>query len=138
MLNSNKRLLPLFYLQTCMLFSTLYHAMNCCSYSACCVWLSRDILGISMAFFGIFISGIYYGFWCNEVTAFKVSCDLSSKFTQFSTSLNVSSINSIKFKWGSQWCTWDYWKLNVFWLKNSFFYLVENGCILFIPQCIQI
>ncbi|KAL7640361.1 UNVERIFIED_CONTAM: hypothetical protein RMT77_008634 [Armadillidium vulgare] len=50
----------------CMVFSTMYHLFNCHSFHYCQIWLSWDIFGISAAFLAVFISGIYYGFWCSE------------------------------------------------------------------------
>ncbi|ROT75421.1 putative progestin and adipoQ receptor family member 3 isoform X1 [Penaeus vannamei] len=51
---------------TCMILSSLYHTLNCRSEESCRKWLSYDIFGISASFFAIFLSGIYYGFWCPE------------------------------------------------------------------------
>uniref|UniRef100_A0A0N7ZB41 Progestin and adipoQ receptor family member III n=1 Tax=Scylla olivacea TaxID=85551 RepID=A0A0N7ZB41_SCYOL len=50
----------------CMLLSSLYHTLNCRSEESCRRWLSYDIFGISASFLAIFLSGIYYGFWCPE------------------------------------------------------------------------
>ncbi|KAK7085094.1 Progestin and adipoQ receptor member 3 [Halocaridina rubra] len=50
----------------CMILSSLYHTLNCTSEKACMKWLAFDIFGISTSFFAIFLSGIYYGFWCPE------------------------------------------------------------------------
>ncbi|XP_063850785.1 progestin and adipoQ receptor family member 3-like isoform X3 [Scylla paramamosain] len=52
--------------QVCMLLSSLYHTLNCRSEESCRRWLSYDIFGISASFLAIFLSGIYYGFWCPE------------------------------------------------------------------------
>ncbi|XP_053646142.2 progestin and adipoQ receptor family member 3 isoform X1 [Cherax quadricarinatus] len=51
---------------TCMLLSSLYHTLNCRSEDSLKKWLSYDIFGISTSFLAIFLSGIYYGFWCPE------------------------------------------------------------------------
>lgn len=50
----------------CMLLSTVYHTFNCLSEEISCKWLSWDIFGIATSFLAIFLSGIYYGFWCSE------------------------------------------------------------------------
>ncbi|XP_042230102.1 progestin and adipoQ receptor family member 3-like [Homarus americanus] len=56
----------LFCFMICMLLSSLYHTLNCRSEDSCRKWLSYDIFGISASFLAIFLSGIYYGFWCPE------------------------------------------------------------------------
>ncbi|XP_050692760.1 progestin and adipoQ receptor family member 3-like [Eriocheir sinensis] len=50
----------------CMMMSSLYHTLNCRSEESCRRWLSYDIFGVSASFLAIFLSGIYYGFWCPE------------------------------------------------------------------------
>ncbi|XP_064093751.1 progestin and adipoQ receptor family member 3-like isoform X3 [Macrobrachium nipponense] len=50
----------------CMLLSSLYHTLNCNSEESCMKWLAYDIFGISASFLAIFLSGIYYAFWCPE------------------------------------------------------------------------
>ncbi|KAG0728685.1 Progestin and adipoQ receptor family member 3 [Chionoecetes opilio] len=59
MVTLNSRLL-------CMLLSSLYHTLNCRSEESCRRWLAFDVFGISASFLAIFLSGIYYGFWCQE------------------------------------------------------------------------
>ncbi|XP_045116629.1 progestin and adipoQ receptor family member 3-like isoform X5 [Portunus trituberculatus] len=55
----------------CMLLSSLYHTLNCRSEESCRRWLSYDIFGISASFLAIFLSGIYYGFWCPEYLSIR-------------------------------------------------------------------
>ncbi|XP_018013583.1 progestin and adipoQ receptor family member 3 [Hyalella azteca] len=50
----------------CMSMSVMYHTLNCVSAEVCRRWFSMDILGISLAFYAVFLSGIFYGFWCPE------------------------------------------------------------------------
>ncbi|KAK4289845.1 hypothetical protein Pmani_037218 [Petrolisthes manimaculis] len=50
----------------CMLLSSLYHTFNCHSQETYTRWLTYDIFGISTSFLAIFLSGLYYGFWCPE------------------------------------------------------------------------
>ncbi|KAF2361276.1 AdipoR/hemolysin-III-related [Trinorchestia longiramus] len=56
----------LFSFMTCMSMSALYHTLNCVSADACRRWFSMDIMGISLAFYAVFVSGIFYGFWCPQ------------------------------------------------------------------------
>ncbi|XP_068213350.1 progestin and adipoQ receptor family member 3-like [Palaemon carinicauda] len=51
----------------CMLLSSLYHTLNSISEESCMKWLAYDVFGISASFLAIFLSGIYYAFWCPEV-----------------------------------------------------------------------
>ncbi|XP_058063497.1 progestin and adipoQ receptor family member 3 [Anopheles bellator] len=56
-------LLVSFYL--CMVLSSVYHTFSC--HSATCYerLLTFDLFGIALSLLAIFMSGIYYAFWCN-------------------------------------------------------------------------
>ncbi|XP_076043473.1 progestin and adipoQ receptor family member 3 [Oratosquilla oratoria] len=60
----------------CMILSSLYHTFNCCSKESNDIWLSRDIFGIAASFFAIFLSGIYYGFWCDKYIVLRYTYSL--------------------------------------------------------------
>ncbi|CAL4088687.1 unnamed protein product, partial [Meganyctiphanes norvegica] len=61
-----KKYTLLYFGKLCMLLSSLYHTFNCLSEDVSCKWLSWDLFGIATSFSAIFLSGIYYGFWCNQ------------------------------------------------------------------------
>ncbi|XP_037050987.1 progestin and adipoQ receptor family member 3 isoform X2 [Bradysia coprophila] len=52
--------------QTCMIFSTIYHTFSCKSEKHYDRFLSIDLLGIALSLLAIYISGIYYAFWCHD------------------------------------------------------------------------
>lgn len=57
-----------------MIFSSVYHTFSCRSEEHYDCFLSFDLLGISLSLLAIYISGIYYAFWCHDVwtnTTFK-------------------------------------------------------------------
>ncbi|XP_030370194.1 progestin and adipoQ receptor family member 3 isoform X2 [Scaptodrosophila lebanonensis] len=48
----------------CMLMSAIYHIFSCRSEEHYELFLSVDFLGISLSLVAIYISGMYYAFWC--------------------------------------------------------------------------
>ncbi|XP_037943627.1 progestin and adipoQ receptor family member 3-like [Teleopsis dalmanni] len=48
----------------CMLLSSIYHIFSCKSEEHYDFFLSVDFLGISLSLVAIYISGMYYAFWC--------------------------------------------------------------------------
>lgn len=57
-----------FYFQTCMILSSVYHTFSCRSEKHYECFLSFDLLGIALSLLAIYISGIYYAFWCDLVS----------------------------------------------------------------------
>lgn len=55
--------------QFCMVFSSVYHTFSCRSEKHYECFLSMDLLGIALSLLAIYISGIYYAFWCDDVSA---------------------------------------------------------------------
>lgn len=51
--------------QCCTGLSTLYHIFHCRSAESFQCWLGIDLLGISASLLGIFVSSVYYAFWCH-------------------------------------------------------------------------
>ncbi|XP_022211481.1 progestin and adipoQ receptor family member 3 isoform X1 [Drosophila obscura] len=49
----------------CMLMSAIYHIFSCKSEEHYELFLSVDFLGISLSLVAIYISGMYYAFWCH-------------------------------------------------------------------------
>ncbi|XP_014244851.1 progestin and adipoQ receptor family member 3 [Cimex lectularius] len=52
--------------QICMLMSSLYHIFSCRSEEHFNAFLSFDLLGIALSMLGIYMTGVYYAFWCNK------------------------------------------------------------------------
>jgi predicted membrane channel-forming protein YqfA (hemolysin III family) len=51
-----------------MILSSLYHTFSCRSAKAYDCFLAYDLFGIALSLLAIYISGIYYAFWCNDVS----------------------------------------------------------------------
>ncbi|XP_065210008.1 progestin and adipoQ receptor family member 3-like [Planococcus citri] len=51
--------------QGCMITSVVYHTFNCRSETHFHRLLKYDLYGISFSLLAIYLSGIYYAFWCN-------------------------------------------------------------------------
>lgn len=58
--------------QMCMLLSTVYHVFSCKSEKHYDMFLSVDFFGIVLSLIAIYISGMYYAFWCLEVILNKI------------------------------------------------------------------
>lgn len=58
----------LFCFQLCLVLSSVYHTFCCRSAKDYSCFLSYDLFGIAMALLVIYISGIYYAFWCHDVS----------------------------------------------------------------------
>ena len=56
--------------QICMAMSTAYHTFCCRSQNSYHFWLSYDLCGISFSLLAIYATGIYYAFWCQNVSNF--------------------------------------------------------------------
>jgi len=52
--------------QICMAMSTGYHTFCCHSQHSYHCWLAYDLCGISFSLLAIYVSGIYYAFWCDH------------------------------------------------------------------------
>jgi predicted membrane channel-forming protein YqfA (hemolysin III family) len=59
--------------QMCMLLSSFYHIFSCRSASSYECFLAYDLFGIALSLLAIYISGIYYAFWCNDVSPSQLS-----------------------------------------------------------------
>lgn len=55
-----------------MITSVVYHTFNCRSETHFHRLLKYDLYGISFSLLAIYLSGIYYAFWCNVVSVIKV------------------------------------------------------------------
>ncbi|XP_076250370.1 progestin and adipoQ receptor family member 3 [Rhynchophorus ferrugineus] len=53
--------------QVCMGLSALYHTFCCRSEEDCNYFLAYDLFGIALSLYGIYVSGIYYAFWCDNI-----------------------------------------------------------------------
>lgn len=54
--------------QVCMVMSSVYHTFSCRSEKAYDCFLAFDLFGIALSLIAIYISGIYYAFWCEDVS----------------------------------------------------------------------
>lgn len=61
----------------CMLMSAIYHIFSCKSEEHYELFLSVDFLGISLSLVAIYISGMYYAFWCHTVGSSRMDCFLT-------------------------------------------------------------
>ncbi|XP_060524655.1 progestin and adipoQ receptor family member 3 isoform X2 [Cylas formicarius] len=52
--------------QACMALSALYHTFCCRSETDCDYFLRYDLFGIALSLYAIYVSGIYYAFWCDQ------------------------------------------------------------------------
>ncbi|XP_018916066.1 progestin and adipoQ receptor family member 3 isoform X4 [Bemisia tabaci] len=52
--------------QICMLTSSFYHIFSCRSEKHFNCFLTYDLLGIALSLLAIYMSGIYYAFWCHR------------------------------------------------------------------------
>ncbi|KAE8747781.1 hypothetical protein FOCC_FOCC005393 [Frankliniella occidentalis] len=52
--------------QACMILSSLYHTFSCKSEQVYDCFLTYDLFGISLSLLAIYMSGIYYAFWCHR------------------------------------------------------------------------
>lgn len=59
-------------LQVCMILSSLYHTFTCRSERDAHCFLLYDLFGIAISLYAIYVSGIYYAFWCDPVSMFSV------------------------------------------------------------------
>ncbi|XP_046393173.1 progestin and adipoQ receptor family member 3 isoform X2 [Ischnura elegans] len=50
--------------QACMILSSLYHTFSCRSEKDYICFLSFDLFGIALSLLAIYMSGVYYAFWC--------------------------------------------------------------------------
>lgn len=50
-----------------MILSSLYHTFSCKSEKVYDCFLTYDLFGISLSLLAIYMSGIYYAFWCHKV-----------------------------------------------------------------------
>lgn len=60
--------MPIIILQVCMVLSSLYHTFSCRSQTDFDSFLMFDLFGIALSLLAIYTSGIYYAFWCEQVS----------------------------------------------------------------------
>lgn len=51
-----------------MILSSAYHTFSCKSETAYSCFLSFDLCGIALSILAIYMSGVYYAFWCYSVS----------------------------------------------------------------------
>lgn len=56
-----------FSLQICMVLSSIYHTFSCRSEKDYWFFLSYDLFGVALSLLAIYLSGVYYAFWCHRV-----------------------------------------------------------------------
>ncbi|XP_070171700.1 progestin and adipoQ receptor family member 3 isoform X1 [Polyergus mexicanus] len=52
--------------QICMILSSVYHTFSCRSEKDYWCFLSFDLFGIALSMLSIYLSGVYYAFWCHK------------------------------------------------------------------------
>ncbi|KAJ8674713.1 hypothetical protein QAD02_010499 [Eretmocerus hayati] len=52
--------------QACMILSSVYHTFSCRSEKDYWYFLSYDLLGVALSLLAIYMSGVYYAFWCHK------------------------------------------------------------------------
>ncbi|XP_043515136.1 progestin and adipoQ receptor family member 3 [Frieseomelitta varia] len=52
--------------QACMILSSVYHTFSCRSERDYWCFLSFDLFGIALSLLSIYMSGVYYAFWCHK------------------------------------------------------------------------
>ncbi|CAL7943881.1 unnamed protein product [Xylocopa violacea] len=52
--------------QACMILSSVYHTFSCRSEKDYWCFLSFDLFGIALSLLSIYMSGVYYAFWCHK------------------------------------------------------------------------
>lgn len=50
-----------------MVLSSMYHTFSCRSEQDYKCFLTYDLIGITLSLLAIYLSGIYYAFWCHKV-----------------------------------------------------------------------
>ncbi|KAF5305459.1 hypothetical protein FQA39_LY01550 [Lamprigera yunnana] len=66
--------------QACMALSATYHTFSCRSENDCNYFLSLDLFGIALTLLSIYMSGIYYAFWCHQGLLFFYMVTISVIF----------------------------------------------------------
>lgn len=81
----------------CLILSTVYHTFSCRSAKDYDCFLSYDLFGIALSLLAIFVSGIYYAFWCQTVSDFSVHTvtDIETKLFQTLRNFYVISVGLI-------------------------------------------
>lgn len=69
-----------------MILSSVYHTFSCRSEKDYWYFLSYDLLGVALSLLAIYMSGVYYAFWCH-----KVNRSLIPKFLEHSNALSLFS-----------------------------------------------
>ncbi|XP_057324721.1 progestin and adipoQ receptor family member 3 [Microplitis mediator] len=52
--------------QACMILSSIYHTFSCRSEKDYWCFLCYDLFGIALSLLAIYMSGVYYAFWCHK------------------------------------------------------------------------
>lgn len=66
--------------QACLLLSSIYHTFSCRSAKDYDCFLSYDLFGIALSLLAIYISGIFYAFWCHETLRNFYVCSVAVIF----------------------------------------------------------
>ena len=88
-------------LQICMAMSAGYHTFCCHSKDSYHCWLSYDLCGISFSLLAIYITGIYYAFWCHDVIITIFYLFLNVWFRLVLSMLNYSYCSCCSYQF---WC----------------------------------
>lgn len=67
--------------QLCMCLSSFYHIFCCRSENDYHCFLTYDLFGIALSLLAIYVSGIYYAFWCNSVSELNELWRVNKKLT---------------------------------------------------------
>ncbi|XP_044742305.1 progestin and adipoQ receptor family member 3 isoform X2 [Chrysoperla carnea] len=78
--------------QICMILSAMYHTFSCKSEHDFNCLLTFDLFGIAISLLSIYVSGIYYAFWCNRDAQYFYMISVSLIFI-FALSLQVPRFN---------------------------------------------
>jgi len=61
-----------------MVLSSVYHTFSCRSEKDYWCFLSFDLFGIALSMLSIYMSGVYYAFWCHKVKKTSISLTISA------------------------------------------------------------
>lgn len=61
-----------------MILSSVYHTFSCRSEKDYWCFLSFDLFGIALSMLSIYMSGVYYAFWCHKVKKTSISLAIIS------------------------------------------------------------
>ena len=67
-----------------MILSSVYHTFSCRSEKDYWCFLSFDLFGIALSMLSIYMSGVYYAFWCHKVRKASISLAIISAILRYS------------------------------------------------------